>query len=60
MGFGDWFIAMLVIVIVGLLSYASIRHKDLMDIVREIRDIIQGKYGEVKEAGGELKYANAN
>ena len=34
------------------LAYAAIRHKDLMDVVEEIRDILQGK---AEDAAGAIK-----
>ena len=47
-----------VLIGVFILAYASIRHKDLMEVVKEIRDILTGKIEDVKEKAGELKYAN--
>ena len=38
-----------------LLAYASIRGKDLIDILTEIRDIIKGKAEDIKD-GGVVKY----
>lgn len=47
-----------VLIGIFLLAYSSIRHKDLMEVVVEIRDILSGNIEKVKEKAGELRYAN--
>lgn len=56
--FLDWLTAMLVLVGVFLLAYSAIRHKDLSDTLREIKDFVQGKTEEIKNATGGIPYMN--
>ena len=46
--------AILVLVGVFILAYASIRHKDIPDILTDIKDAIKGKAEDIKD--GEIKY----
>jgi hypothetical protein len=57
MTIGDTITTVLVLAGVFLLAYAAIRHKDIPDILREIRDAVQGKAEETKDKLGEIKYA---
>ncbi len=57
MTIGDTLITGGVLIGVFILAYASIRHKDIPDILREIRDAVQGKAEDVKSNLGEIKYA---
>ena len=55
MTFTDTLTATLVLIGVFILAYAAIRHKDIPDILRDIKDAIKGKAEEVKD-GGIIKY----
>lgn len=44
-----------VLIGIFLLAYSAIRHKDIKDILIEIKDLIQGKTEEVKES---VQFAN--
>jgi len=52
----DWLVAVLVLVIVFFLGYASIRQRNLTEIVEEIKELIKGKSEQVAD-GVNLKYA---
>lgn len=58
MAFTDTLIAALVLIGVFFLAYSAIRHQGLLDTVKEIRDIVKGKYEDVKDGASELKYQN--
>jgi len=52
----DWLITILILIGLFFLGYAAIKHKSLLDTVKEIREIIKGKADEAKEAMN-FKYA---
>ena len=58
MPIGEWITTALVLLGVFFLAYSAIRQQGLFDTVKEIRDIIRGKYEDAKEVTGGLKYAN--
>jgi hypothetical protein len=57
MTIGDIVITGGVLLGVFILAYAAIRHKDIPDILRDIRDAIQGRAEDVKSNMGDIKYA---
>ena len=58
MPIADWLITVGVLLGVFFLAYSAIRHQGLLDTVKEIRDIIKGKYEDGKDVLPTLKYAN--
>ena len=58
MSAGDWIVTGMVLIGMFFLSYSSIRQQGLLDTVKEIRDIIKGKYDDVKDATEGMKYQN--
>ena len=57
MTLGDTLITGAVLIGVFILAYAAIRHKDIPDILRDIRDAVQGKAEETKDKLSDIKYA---
>jgi hypothetical protein len=57
MTIGDTLITGAVLLGVFILAYAAIRHKDIPDILADIRDAVQGKAEDVKTNIGDIKYA---
>ena len=53
----DTVITALVLIGVFILAYAAIRHKDIPDILRDIRDAVQGKAEDAKDKLSDIKYA---
>lgn len=51
----DTIITIAVLVGVFILAYASIRHKDIPEILADIRDAVKGKAEDIKD-GGVIKY----
>ena len=58
MAVGEWFTTVLVLLGVFFLAYSAIRHQGLLDTVKEIRDIIKGKYEDAKDVASVARYAN--
>ena len=58
MAIGEWLTTALVLIGMFFLAYSAIRQQGLLDTVKEIRDIVKGKYEDVKEVTGGLKYQN--
>ena len=58
MSAGDWITTFLVLIGMFFLAYSAIRQQGLLDTVKEIRDIIKGKYDDVKDATEGMKYQN--
>ena len=57
MTIGDTVVTVLVLVGVFILAYAAIRHKDIPDILRDIRDAVQGKAEDATSKLSDMKYA---
>lgn len=53
----DTVITALVLIGVFILAYAAIRHKDIPDILSDIRDAVQGKAEDAKSKLEDIKYA---
>ena len=53
MSWTDTLITIIVLFGVFILAYASIRNKDMADILQEIKDLIKGKAEDAKEV---IKY----
>ena len=58
MSAGDWITTFLVLIGMFFLAYSAIRQQGLLDTVKEIRDIVKGKYDDVKDATEGMKYQN--
>ncbi len=58
MSAGDWIITGMVLIGMFFLAYSAIRQQGLLDTVKEIRDIVKGKYDDVKDASEGMKYQN--
>ena len=52
----DTIVTIGVLIGVFILAYASIRHKDIPQILEDIRDAIKGKAEDIKDAG-DIRYA---
>lgn len=57
MGFSDTLVTIIVLLLLFFLGYSAIRHQNLLDTVREIRDIMAGKIDDIKEMKPEVPYA---
>jgi len=55
MTFVDTATAILVLIGIFILAYASIRHKDIPDILTDIKDAIKGRAEDIKD-GDVIKY----
>jgi hypothetical protein len=51
----DTLVTIGVLIGVFILAYSAVRHKDLLDVVGELKEIIQGKAEDI--AGGITPYA---
>ena len=57
MTIGDTLVTGAVLIGVFILAYAAIRHKDIPDILSDIRDAVQGKTEDVTSKLSDIKYA---